>query len=502
MLPVLQRSSRLIKGVSAVCKRRGASVLSCRAVWLCSTLVVASLHAADKAEPNEAPAVKSTTLASAEGAHLLLDSRVVDQAQNARLTVGTVQKHPRNPLMAEDRPWEVRFDNLYANVLRDPADGLYKCWYSPFIVDRSAKGMTLDQRHDERYRPPPGREMGVCYAVSKDGLKWEKPELGVVEFAGSKANNLVLRGPHGAGVTRDDDESDPQRRYKMFRAEDMRYSADGVHWGEAVASEDTGARSDTHNNMVRGPDGRSWAGFVRLFNKSSGVRERVVGRTESADLKHWTKAVEVLRCDPENQAYAMPVFRYGDVYVGLLAVFRTKEDRVHTELAWSPDTVTWHRIQAGTPFIGNAPNEGDYDWGCVYAAASSVVNKDEIRIYYAGSNGKHTSWRDGFLCLATLRPDGWAGYEPVDAESTAIITTRPVTCSGAKLWITCDVRDGGHVKVTSLDESGNVVGSAVVTRTSTRAPAVALDPVLNRPVVLRLEIHKAKVYSFGFADVP
>ncbi|MCB1278800.1 hypothetical protein [Prosthecobacter sp.] len=435
-----------------------------------------------------------------KGTHLLLDSRVIQSTQNARLTLGTVEKHPANPLMAEDRPWEVRFDNLYANVVLDPADKLYKCWYSPFIVDLPSKGLSIEQRHSTRYRPPPGREMGVCYAVSEDGLKWVKPELGVVEFEGSKANNLVLRGPHGAGVTCDDAEPDPQRRYKMFRAEDMRYSADGVHWSEAVASEDTGVRSDTHNNMVRGPDGKSWAGFVRLFNKSGGVRERVVGRTESADLKHWTKAVEVLRCDPENQAYAMPVFRHGDVYLGLLAVIRTKEDRVHTELAWSPDTATWQRIQAGTPFIGNATNEGDYDWGCVYAAASPVVNKDEIRIYYGGSNGKHTSWRDGFLCLATLRPDGWAGYEPVDDQSTAIITTRPVTCSGSRLWITCDAHDGGQVKVTAFDESGNVTGSAVVTRTGTRVPAGQLEPLLNRPVVLRMEIHNAKVYSFGFAD--
>ena len=36
----------------------------------------------------------------------------------------------------------------------------------------------------------------VCYAVSTDGLNWEKPELGLVEFNGSKRNNLLpFRGP-------------------------------------------------------------------------------------------------------------------------------------------------------------------------------------------------------------------------------------------------------------------------------------------------------------------
>ena len=31
----------------------------------------------------------------------------------------------------------------------------------------------------------------VCYAVSSDGVNWEKPELGLVEFNGSKRNNIL-----------------------------------------------------------------------------------------------------------------------------------------------------------------------------------------------------------------------------------------------------------------------------------------------------------------------
>ena len=113
---------------------------------------------------------------------LLLDSRIIESAENAKLTLGQTNKSKHNPLMAEDKPWEKRFDNLYANVLYDKEDKLYKCWYSPFIVDNSAKGMTLEQRHQRRYRPPRGREMAICYATSKDGIKWVKPELGLVEY--------------------------------------------------------------------------------------------------------------------------------------------------------------------------------------------------------------------------------------------------------------------------------------------------------------------------------
>ena len=29
--------------------------------------------------------------------------------------------------------------------------------------------------------------MGVCYAFSTDGIRWQKPELGLLEFNGSPA---------------------------------------------------------------------------------------------------------------------------------------------------------------------------------------------------------------------------------------------------------------------------------------------------------------------------
>jgi hypothetical protein len=466
-------------------------------------VLLTALHSAERpadAQAESSPSSARVRLVSDR--YLLLDSRVVAEAQNATLTLGTIQKHAGNPLMEEDKPWEVRFDNLYANVLYDSGERLYKCWYSPFIVDQSSKGVSLEQRKSTLYRGSKlaGREMGVCYATSRDGLKWEKPELNLVEFNGSKANNLVLRGPHGAGVLLDADDPNPLRRYKMFRAEDMRFSADGRHWSAPETSFGILSKSDTHNNLLRLPGRDRYVGFVRLWDKGWGHGQRVVGRTESADLKQWTQAVEVLHCDPQNQAYSMPVFRYADVYLGLVAVFRTKEDRVHTELAWSPDTVNWHRIQPGTPFIGNSPHEGDYDWGCVYAAASPVVLKDEIRIYYGGSNGKHTSWRDGFLCLVTLRPDGWAGYEPKDATTPAMITTQPVTCTADTLWITCDVQQGGRVQVTVLAESGQTADSFAMTKTGTRAVVGQLSRFRNQAVVLRIEITNSKVYSFGFAD--
>ena len=381
----------------------------------------------------------------------------------------------------------------------DEHDNLYKCWYSPFIVDNAASETARADRSRVSYRPS-GREMGVCYAVSKDGLAWEKPALGIIEFQGNKANHLVVRGPHGAGVFRDEREPDPQRRYKMFyQGMNVRFSPDGLHWSDAVPCREIEARGDTHNNAFWSPELNKYVGITRLF-----FGQRIVGRTESPDFVHWLKAAEVLRGDPQNQTYAMPVFRYADVYLGLVMILCRKDDRVRCELAWSPDTVRWERIEPGKPLIPTSETQGVYDWGGVYAAAVPILREGEIRLYYGGSNGLHGGWRDGFLCLATLRPDGFAGYEPVDPTSPAVIVTRPVICPGKSLQITADVT-GGSVRITLLDaDSRPLAISEPITGDVTDRPVNLPQDVRTshngKGVRLSIEMTRAKVYSFAFGN--
>ena len=85
-----------------------------------------------------------------------------------------------------------------------------------------------------------GRRLG--YAVSQDGVNWEKPKLGLVEFNGSKENNIIdlFDGQPcltSAPVLYDPDDPDPNRRFKMCIEADqfvnslaVAYSADGLRW--------------------------------------------------------------------------------------------------------------------------------------------------------------------------------------------------------------------------------------------------------------------------------
>ncbi|KRP27518.1 MAG: hypothetical protein ABS28_02835 [Cryomorphaceae bacterium BACL22 MAG-120619-bin32] len=75
--------------------------------------------------------------------YLLLDNSIIDRVDGCQLVVGTVTKSPHNPLFGEDKPWEQRYDNFYGNVIYDKKEKVYKCWYSPFIVDETSLGLTF-----------------------------------------------------------------------------------------------------------------------------------------------------------------------------------------------------------------------------------------------------------------------------------------------------------------------------------------------------------------------
>jgi hypothetical protein len=91
----------------------------------------------------------SAAEAAAPIKRLVLDDRIIAAADNAGLSLGTVVKHP-DTLFSEDKPWEPRFDNVYPNVIYDADEKLYKCWYSPFIIDPSATNTPRSEREGRR----------------------------------------------------------------------------------------------------------------------------------------------------------------------------------------------------------------------------------------------------------------------------------------------------------------------------------------------------------------
>ena len=65
---------------------------------------------------------------------LFIDDDVVAVVKNVTRRFHHPVKHSANPLIQNDQPWEVvpYFRSCSFNVLRDPEDGLFKCWYEDY----------------------------------------------------------------------------------------------------------------------------------------------------------------------------------------------------------------------------------------------------------------------------------------------------------------------------------------------------------------------------------
>ena len=84
---------------------------------------------------------------------------------------------PQEIAITHDAPWEGNFSG-YHSVFKD--GDLYRMYYRGWQVPVLADRLDLSAVRN------------LCYAESDDGIHWRKPELGLFEFGGSKANNIVV----------------------------------------------------------------------------------------------------------------------------------------------------------------------------------------------------------------------------------------------------------------------------------------------------------------------
>ena len=183
--------------------------------------------------------------------YLLLNSDRIASSENVALVLGKPEKHAGNPIMVEDQPWEVRYGDLSANVIFDPFEKFFKSWFSPFIVCESTAQTPDNKRADLPYRGSHAgilRESGVLYGTSHNGELWNKPLLDLNPWDGGAKTNILIRGPYGASVFRD--QRDARRLYKMLYSKGkklaVRTSADGIRWSDATDVADAAEEAHTH----------------------------------------------------------------------------------------------------------------------------------------------------------------------------------------------------------------------------------------------------------------
>jgi len=153
-------------------------------------------------------------------AQLFLDDTWIADSAFVTRTWHQARKFP-DPVVTAEHLWEQWAPVLFGTVLH--WRGRFRMWYCAWT---------------RNVRPR------VCYAESEDGVNWTKPELGICEFNGSTANNIVLCSAGATGLIDDitviDDPTDDEWPLKMLywdstdKVEDRGIfaarSRDGIQW--------------------------------------------------------------------------------------------------------------------------------------------------------------------------------------------------------------------------------------------------------------------------------
>jgi hypothetical protein len=109
---------------------------------------------------------------------LLVDDYLLDALSGeARLQLH--QPVPQEIVYRTDAPWEGNASG-YPSVFRD--GDLYRMYYHGLHYRHSGEPAQALEDHPAV----------LCYAESDDGVNWRRPELGIHDFRGSTANNIVL----------------------------------------------------------------------------------------------------------------------------------------------------------------------------------------------------------------------------------------------------------------------------------------------------------------------
>ena len=435
---------------------------------------------------------------------LFLDDYIVARMENLRQEIHKPAKHPCNPLIVQDKPWEKRVIEIYGTVLYEPETEKFRCWYLA--------------SSDPNAKP----EYYICYAESKDGVNWTKPMVGQGEFESFTQHNIVIPGGHGICVVKSSDESSPGKRYKAAGGNTIAFSLDGITWTmqkwDAVGKNDTGTSAVWWKN--------EYLAFVRNQGVWTNGIMREVGISVSSNFSEWTKKKTVFKTDTEDgypwtQPYGLSVTPYGDQLIGILWLIRL--DRVNDnnslgdiemQLVVSRDGRKWHRVADRAPFL--EPTPGSWDQGRVWPGTTMFVKDNIVYIYYSGTTTRHGSgnWGRPSIGLATLPEDRFVALRPKKTTHAGILETHLLRFSGKQLLVNTDIDEYG-LKVELLDSKGGVIPGfdrthcKLIVHDKLRYRVVwnnesgrksLLNAPQDTPVAIRFILNNGALYAFSVVD--
>ena len=453
---------------------------------------------------------------------LFVDDWLIDRMPGTTLKLHSPR--PREVSLVFDRPWEGPV-SLPGSIIHD--GGRYRMWYAA----RSAGGASGQ-----------GAGSHTAYAESQDGIHWERPNLGLTEIDGSRANNVIAYDTddtHIGGIDRDGNPGVPaDEAYKAVtvrRLEDRSHyirgftSADGLSWNVVdrdpllVAPRDEWPIFDGEAAVFWDTLQQQYVGYFRGWEPARGgvyseLRGgvRSIRRSTSPDFREWSELQFIDMGDsPQEHLYkhtCEPYFRAPHVY--LMFPWRFVPGR-RFDPAWPDHGISetvFMTSRDGLRFDRRfmeafiRPGPDPLNWGDRSNMMSRGIVRTgpaELSIYYS----EHYRSPTCRTRRATLRLDGFVSVNAPFGGGELV--TRPLVFDGNRLVLNyaSSVAGGLRVEVQepdgrpidgyALEQCAEVFGDEIE-RTVAWDRGSDLGSLAGRPVRLRFAMKEADLYSIQF----
>lgn len=412
---------------------------------------------------------------------------------------------PQEVAIIFDKPWEGN-TSAYVTVFED--DGIFRMYY---------RGSSHDPETSKKKHPE-----FTCYAESKDGIHWVKPELGLFEFNGSKKNNIVWQGIGTHNFTPFKDKTPncpPEARYKALGlGEGGLYafqSPDGIHWrlmkNEPVLMK---GAFDSQNLAFWDEVKKCYVAYYRAFRE--GYRDIMVATSQ--DFLNWSEPQFLdYGSVPKEHLYTnaiIPYFRAPHIYLGFpKRFFPERQKQIPGGLSdgvfmTSRDGIHWHRwLEA---FIRPGPQPQRWvnrnnmtAWGILVTKSKLANAPDELSIYSSEGYSQEgnclrrfTLRMDGFVSVHASYPGGEFITHPLKFKGKELVLNYS-TSAGGKILVEILIERGEPIPGFSLKDCETIYGDEIegVVRWKGRKDLSSLEGKIIR---LRFVMLDADIYSLRF----
>ena len=461
---------------------------------------------------------------------LFLDDFLIEASAGVERTLHAFKKHPRSPLFQAQVPWEEGWaDSFMSTVIYDPAERCFKLWYR------------CGPRHSLK-----------GYAVSEDGIHWQRPDIAREAWGEFEHHNLLgfegkiatWKKPGNNVIYRPD--LDPAQRYQsLFYQHDKTYcvsnSPDGIVWSQPRSVQP--AYGDVVS-LMWDPGRKKYLFFPKYMRRVDGFTRRSLAAVELSRLDESAARVfpfvasrreDAIVADGASRAYGSllpdtirPMEFHAEIYsvtaisyegyvvalYDLWTVIGSREGPLDMLMKVSRDMKTWHDVDFPRRAL-SIGRFGQWDSGMVYGGNTMIVVDDEIRLYYLGANMGHCTrilpttkpYHTLGAGLATLRLDGFASMR---AKNHGELTTRPLQMNGKRLVVNAAC-EGGALRVELLDaDSKPIAGYArddcdpftgdSIRHTVSWKGRSDVSQLAGQTIRLRFCLENSDLFAFQFSD--